>query len=315
MRRTKIYDAYNSNHLSMKNPEYKKKALDFLENELQEDLRGGDATTEALFSENKIVTAYIKAKQKGVIAGLEEISVFYRSHGLKTRKYKRDGDTVKKGQKVLRIKGDVKTILELERTGLNLLQRMSGIATTTRNLKDKIKGYNTEIAATRKTQLRYLDKRAVMLGRGMAHRMGLYDGIMIKDTHLDALKEQWIEETIDTAIELATKEEDKNLKFIEIEVSNLEEAVKAAKKFKKTETKTANIIMLDNMTPEEIKKVIYELKEENTYDSVLLEASGMINENNIKKYAKSGVDVISMGCLTHSVTSLDLSQKIDWRKK
>ena len=335
----RLQSAYDYAHvLTMENEEYRKKVSEFLEKELQEDLDGlesihlsSDLTTNALFSDNKTATAYIKAKQDGVIAGLDEVSSFYEDHGLEVEMYKEDGSEIRKGEKIMEIKGSTKTLLNLERTGLNLLQRMSGIATTTKNLTDKVNNYDTVIVATRKTQNRYLDKRAVSLGGGLSHRLGLYDGIMIKDTHLDSLKREGVKDVIEESIERASNYiSNGDLKFIEIEVSNLEETLKAGKKFRdliysaadkfyKDPTvpdkmeyihPTPHIIMLDNMTPSEIKKVISRLKKEQLRDYVLLEASGMINESNVHKYAKAGVDIISLGCLTHSVKSLDLSQKI-----
>ena len=332
----RIQKAYNyPDKLTIQNKEYSVKAMGFLERELQEDLEGfksidlsSDMTTNALFKDNKKVKAYIKTKQDGIIAGLEEVSMFYRLNGLEVKIYKQDGDRVKKGENIMELEGLTKTLLKLERTGLNLLQRMSGIATKTRILKDKIKGYNTKIAATRKTQIRYLDKKAVILGGGMTHRLGLYDGIMIKDTHLDSLRRQGIKDAIEEAIEKTSKyNENPYLKFIEIEVSSLEEAVRAAKKFQDViigakinyyleSLNTAEaVIMLDNMKPPEIRKVISKLKKEKLYDYVLLEASGMITEKNIKNYAKAGVDVISVGALTHSVKALDISQKIIRQEK
>ncbi|MBU4501290.1 MAG: carboxylating nicotinate-nucleotide diphosphorylase [Nanoarchaeota archaeon] len=315
--------AYDDSGLDIKNHKYQERADQFLRRELHDDLQGMglwtqgiDVTTKALFNHAREAKAYIKAKQSGVIAGLDEITRFYKDNGLDVKLYKNDGDRVKKGDKILELSGDAKDMLNTERTGLNLLQRMSGIATTTRKLKDKIKGYDTEIVATRKSQLRYLDKRAVKLGGGLPHRLGLHDGILIKDTHLDALKRDGIGKTIEAALEMSANYlEHPNIKFIEIEVATQDEAIRAARKVKgllenRVDPKPC-IIMLDNMKPSQIKKVISKLKKENLYDYVLLEASGMINEKTIESYARSGVDVVSMGCLTHSIESLDLSQKME----
>lgn len=330
----RIKKAYDySNKLTMQNEKYREKVREYFAKEMHEDLTGfgmstdrSDITTKALFAEDKKVKAHVKAKEKGVIAGLEEVTEFYVSNGLEVKVYKQDGDRVNEGEKVMEVKGYGKDLLKLERTGLNFLQRMSGIATATRNLKDEIKDYDTFVVATRKSLDRYLDKKAVTLGGGLSHRLGLYDGILIKDNHLTLLKKYGLENVIEEAIERASKfKEHPNLKFVEIEVSALEDAVEAAENFKHMmlsdkaayyveemfETLSPCIIMLDNMKPAEIRKTVDELKKKGLYDYVLLEASGGITEKNIEKYAKAGVDTISMGCLTHSVKALDLSQKIE----
>jgi len=341
----KAYDS--SEKLSMKNRKYSRKVMDFLINEVCDDIgrfetipRNQDVTMESIFKydEDPSMKAEIIAKEDGVIAGLDESKQFYTSKGFDVKSYYNDGDEIKKGYKVLCIEGKAKSMLIYERTILNFMQRMSGIATATKKLKDKIKDYDTAIVATRKTQQRFFDKRAVTLGGGYTHRLGLYDAVMIKDTHLDHLRNEGIDDVIEEAIERASRYlEDENIKFVEIEVTNLEEAVRAASKFKDIYIRNANkffedpslsakekyeyfppnigIIMLDNMKPSKIKKTISKLKKEDLYFYVLLEASGMINEKNIEKYAKTGVDVVSLGSITHSVKALDLSQKIIMEEK
>ena len=210
---------------------------------------------------------------------------------------------------------------------------MSGIATATKKLADITQPYDVKIVGTRKTLLNYFDKKAIKVGGGLPHRMGLYDAIMIKDNHLEAIREEGIENEIETAIERAYAVADRyKPNFIEIEVSTLNDTIKAANKFKEIVYRKANeffedprlepkakyeyihtmpnIIMLDNMKPSEIKKTVKELKKQNLYDFVLLEASGGITEKNIKQYAATGVDAISIGAITHSVKALDISQKI-----
>lgn len=369
-RMERILKAYDySDKLTMQNEKYKKKVWEYFANEMHEDLTGFgmwtnklDVTTSALFSEDVKAKACVKAKSDGVLAGLEEVTDFYESRGVEVEMYKKDGDRVNKGEKVMELSGYAKDLLKLERTGLNILQRMSGIATATKNLKDKLEGYGAVftvkvmpntfpfgLASTRKTLDRYLDKRAVTLGGGLSHRLGLYDGILIKDNHLRLIRMEGVENVVKEAIERASKfKNHPKLKFIEIEVDNYKDAIEAAIRYKEMilgmpivvgrklpelpwkptidtekikeafikqdqeqiEKTVPCIIMLDNMKPSEIKKVVAKLKKSNLYDFVLLEASGMINEKNIHKYAKAGVDVVSMGCLTHSVKSLDLSQKI-----
>lgn len=314
----KAYDY--SKKLSMSNEKYTKMVCSFLSDEFNDDLGSFysmtqklDATTQAIFQENNPrVFSEIIAKEEGVVAGIEETVWFYEANGLKVNNYIEDGAYVKKGDKVMRIEGYIKDMLKTERIALNFMQRMSGVATATKKLKDLVEEYGTAVVATRKTQQRFFDKRAVTLGGGYAHRLSLYDGILIKDNHLDAIKQEYPKNYISEAIKRASKyKEHKDLKFIEIEVTNYDEAIEAARSFKEKISKSIpSIIMLDNMEPREIKKIVLKLKKECLYDYVLLEASGMINEKNIKGYAKAEVDAVSMGCLTHSVKALDLSQKM-----
>jgi nicotinate-nucleotide pyrophosphorylase (carboxylating) len=183
---------------------------------------------------------------------------------------------------------------------------MSGIATETRCLVDSLKGYNTRVAATRKTLWKYLDKKAVFLGGGLTHRLGLWDSILIKDNHLESLKRDGTKNPVEKAITLASRFADK-VGFIEIETTNQNEAIKAARKFKQLKLKKPCVIMLDNVQLDEIGQIIETLKNEILYDYVLLEASGNITSDNIKQYAETGVDVISLGYLTHSAKIFDMS--------
>lgn len=315
-----------SDKLTMAYENYRKEIWHHFSEEMRRDLTGfgmwsvrTDITSSILFPDNKEATAEVVAKEEGVIAGLEEVVDFYETRGVEIKIYKQDGDKVKYGEKVMELKGYTKDLDKFERVGLNFMQRMSGIATMTSNLKDKIKGCNTYVVGTRKSEFRYRDKRAITLGGGLSHRLGLYDAILMKDNHLASIKKEGFEEDyIEESIRRAAIHKDYNLKFIEVEVEDLGEAMKAARSFKEfvikdkesIDTTIPCIIMLDNMTPSEIKKVISKLKEEDLYDYVLLEASGKINKKNIKRYAEAGVDTISMGCLTHSVDNFDLSQNI-----
>ena len=189
------------------------------------------------------------------------------------------------------------------------MQRMSGIATETRHLVDLLRDHKTRIAATRKTNWRYLDKKAVFLGGGLTHRFGLWDSILIKDNHLEALKCDGIKNPVEKAITLVSQFVDK-VGFIEIETTGQDDAIRAARKFKQLKLKKPCITMLDNVTPNEIEQIIKKLKSKNLYDYVLLEASGNITPENIIEYAKTGVDVLSMGYLTHSAKIFDISLEI-----
>jgi nicotinate-nucleotide pyrophosphorylase (carboxylating) len=183
---------------------------------------------------------------------------------------------------------------------------MSGVATETRRLTDSLKGYSTKVAATRKTVLRYFDKKAVFLGGGLTHRFGLWDSILVKDNHLETIKSTGITDYLETAITRASAFGDK-VGFIEVEVTSHEEAIRAATKFKNVRLKVPCVVMLDNMTPATIEQTIKALREKSLYDFVLLEASGKITPENIREYAKTGVDVVSLGYLTHSAKVLDMS--------
>jgi len=292
--------------LNLKNKNYLSWLEKFFDLEYEEDVRSGDITSEAILIKNKHGRAVLKAKQLGIIGGVEEVSWFYKKHGLKVKIFAEDAKETQKDDAILEVCGRQRDILATERIGLNVLQRMSGIATETRCLVDLLRGYGTRIAATRKTQLRYLDKKAVFLGGGLTHRLGLWDSILIKDNHLQALKNNGVKNYVEKAIAMASRFIDK-VGFIEIETTNQDDAVRAARKFKQLKLKKPCIIMLDNVRPEEIEQIIEKLRNQNLYDSVLLEASGNITRENIKEYAKTGIDVVSLGYLTHSAKIFDMS--------
>jgi len=274
----------------------------FLEEKLlqiiKEDSFYEDITTK--FIPEKIVKAKIISNSNGVISGVYELSVLFNLFNIKFSKKVDDGSKIRKGQVIFILKGNSKDILLIERTALNILSRMSGISTLTKEFIEKIKklNLNVKIAATRKTTplFRYFEKRAVEIGGGDTHRLGLYDMVMIKDNHLKLFN------NIREALKKAKKETSFAHK-IEIEVSNRKEAIDAAKF-------GADIIMLDNFSVKEIKKTIKELKEKNLREKIILEASGGINLDNLESYAKTGVDIISIGILTHSAKSLDFSLEI-----
>ena len=289
------------NELSIKNKDYSKFVNDLVEVLLGQDVKKGDMTSNLLIR-NKQITAIIVAKENGVVAGLEEFSLI--NHDLKLKFQKRDCDKIKSGDILVEIKGNAGKILEKERISLNLLQRMSGIATLTAKLAKK--AGNAKIAATRKTLWSLLDKKAVSIGNGITHRLSLGDGIIIKDNHLRIFNYD-----MEKALACCSKSKSK---FIEVEVAGRKQAVAAAsminmlKSLKKPGKLFA--IMFDNMKPSEIKNTISMLKKMRLYDSVLLEASGGIDGKSIRRYARTGVDVISLGFITHSAKSLDMSLEI-----
>ena len=266
---------------------------------LAEDLGQGDVTVTAIIPANLAVKAVVVAKEEGVVAGIEETIVLAEYLGLKIKGKVVDGDKIKNKQTLMEISGDAQTILAAERTLLNLLSRMSGIATKTRSLTDKLEkaGLKTRIAATRKSApgLLYFDKKAVMIGSGDPHRLHLDDMILIKDNHL----------AIVGSVEEAVKKAKANGSFtkkIEVEVTKADDAVKAAKA-------GADIIMLDNFSPKQTKEAI-ELLRNSGFGDVLLEVSGGITSEILLKYAAVHIDIISIGELTHSVKALDISLEI-----
>jgi nicotinate-nucleotide pyrophosphorylase (carboxylating) len=300
-----------SEKLTMKNPEYRNFFKNFIFGLLRSDLGKEDITTNSLIRKDQKANAFIISKESGILAGIEEFVWFYEQNGMKVKRMKEDGEHVRRNEKILEIYGSLKKILCLERVGLNLLQRMSGIASLTKELVERAKKANPNIsvAATRKTPWGLLDKKSVFLGGGLTHRLNLSEAILIKDNHLESLR-KGTKNPIDLSIERVWKIRNSN--FIEIEVKDKEQALRSAKKFKEMQTSKRRtcVIMLDNIKPKRIKQIISELKKRNLYDFVLLEASGGINPTNISEYAKSGVDVLSLGYLTHSPRALNISEII-----
>ncbi len=266
----------------------KKKVLEYLE----EDLYYGDIT----FVEEKRVRAKIVSKDTGVIAGVRVAKIAFESFGVNVFESIRDGTRIKNGDTIMEIEGNSRDIIMLERTILNILMRMSGIATVTSEMVEKARSVNprVRIAATRKTTpgFRIFEKMAVEIGGGDPHRFGLGDCVMIKDNHIAVAGD------LVKAIRLA-----KLVSFtkkIEVEVKSIDEALIAARE-------GVDIIMLDNFKPREVEETINLLERENLRDKVLVEVSGGITPKNVKEYAKTGVDIISSGYITHSARALDLS--------
>ena len=267
---------------------------------LTEDIGQGDVTTAAIVPERQTVEASIIAKESGTVAGIEETLILAEALGLEGEAYVSDGAEIKRGQAFLKVSGDAQTILSAERTMLNLLSRMSGIATATKRLVEKLREARmaTKVAATRKSApgLLYFDKKAVLLGGGDPHRLHLDDMILIKDNHIAVVG----------SVEAAVKKAKLHASFtkkIEVEVTKVSDALLAAQV-------GADVVMLDNFSPKQIKDTIVAFKKTGFYGKVLLEASGGINEENILEYASTGVNVISIGALTHSVKALDISLEI-----
>jgi nicotinate-nucleotide pyrophosphorylase (carboxylating) len=270
----------------------------FIISSLNEDVGDGDHTSLATISAGTKGKAKLLVKDEGILAGVElAIEIFYIvDPGLKIKILLNDGAKIKPNDIAFMVEGDAQSILKAERLVLNCMQRMSGIATKTMHIVDLLKGSNTKVLDTRKTTpgLRYIEKWAVRIGGGVNHRFGLYDMILIKDNHVDysgGIREA-IEKTQDYIKRLNKK------LAIEIEVRNLEELDQVL------QTGGINRIMLDNFNLNDLCQAVNIIK-----GRYITEASGGITIDNIREYAACGVDYISVGALTHSVRSLDLSLK------
>lgn len=281
--------------LSLDNTNYKRQLNTLLDFFLSEDVRDDGDVTSSLITEKKEITATITARQNGVLAGMQEIQYLATRHSLPVTSIKHDGDPLTAGDEIAKITGNIQDVLTVERTLLNVLQRMSGIATKTHALVSKLVPRPSSpvplLCATRKTQWGLLDKRAVTLGGGGTHRLGLYDFVLIKDNHLPY---------IDNLKKVAEELNEKNA-FWEIEADTPEQAQAFAKL-------NPSAIMFDNFSPADIAPLAQELRTKNP--DIILEASGGITAQTIHEYSNTGVDIISMGSLTHSVMSLDIGLDI-----
>ena len=257
---------------------------------LAEDIGKGDITSQLL--SKKKITVKIISRENAVVAGTKYAKEIFAIKGCRAKIISKDGTKIKPNQKIIEITGNADKILTCERTALNILTRMSGIATQTNELVKKIPK-KTKLYATRKTApgLRYFDKEAVMIGGGEKHRLRLDEMVMIKDNHIA------VEQSLLSLIDKTKK------KYRKFEVENTDDAVLAAEK-------GATIIMLDNFSPIQIIKTIKVLKNKKLRNKVLLEASGGINSKNISKYGKTGVDIISIGSITNSVKGIDFSLEV-----
>lgn len=266
---------------------------------IAEDIGEGDVTAASIIPPNLTVEAKVIAKADGVVAGLEEAIILAEMMQLKAEAKIADGSKIIRGQMLMTLSGDAKTILSVERTLLNLLSRMSGIATKTYALIEQLKKaqIKARIAATRKSApgLLYFDKKAVAIGGGDPHRLHLDDMVLIKDNHIAI---------VGSAVE-AVKKAKAAVSFskkIEVEVTSIQDALKAAEA-------GADIIMLDNFSPQQAKEAGEQLRKAGFAD-VLLEVSGGITSEILLEYASAQVDIISLGELTHSVKALDISLEI-----
>ncbi|MFB3895427.1 MAG: carboxylating nicotinate-nucleotide diphosphorylase [bacterium] len=261
---------------------------------LQEDIGSGDITTSSIISNNRIGKAKLQAKAAGIIAGLPLIPLILGTKP-KYQFYFKDGDKIKKGDIIAEIEAVASLLLSRERVLLNFIQRLSGIASLTRKYVDKVKPYPAKILDTRKTTplFRSLEKYAVRVGGGYNHRFGLYDQILIKDNHIE------IAGSITDAVTRVRKSIKNNKMLIEVETKSLKEVQEAL-------AVKVDIIMLDNMPIPKIKLAVSLIRER-----ALIEVSGGVSLKTVRGIAKTGVDLISVGALTHSAPALDISLEID----
>ena len=268
---------------------------------LAEDIGQSDVTSAAVVSSDLTVSGVVVAKETGIVSGIEEITTLAAMMELKTKAEVAEGEEIKKGQIIMKISGNARNILSVERTMLNLLSRMSGIATATKRLTEKLKKINSKakITATRKTApgLLYFDKKAIVAGGGDPHRLHLDDMILVKDNHV----------AIVGGVEEAVKKAKQNCSFskkVEVEVTNVADALKAVEA-------GADIVMLDNFSSKQVIETVKEFEKAGFFGKVMLEVSGGITEQNIIEYASIHVDLISIGTLTHSTRALDMSLEIE----
>lgn len=271
----------------------------FIEQALREDVGEGDHTSLATIAKGQRGLGEVLIKEKGILAGVDEVLAVFDAvdPSLVIEIFKRDGDPADRGDIVFAIVGDIQSILKAERLSLNIMQRMSGIATLTNRIAKLIADTSTKLLDTRKTTplMRYFEKKAVRIGGGVNHRFGLYDMILIKDNHVEAAG------GIAPAIRAASVYRDRldNPIEIEIEVRNQDELDEVLS------VGMVDRIMLDNFTPSDVMEAVTKIG-----GRFVTEASGGITEETIRDYALAGVDFVSMGALTHSVRSLDISLNV-----
>jgi len=276
-----------------------------LEKFLDEDIGHGDITTDALVDSRTKATGQVVCKERAVIAGLSESIILLKLLGCEGKLKVRDGQEVSAGTIILEVDGSGSSLLKVERVLLNLLSHMSGVATATAELVSiaKKNGSSARIACTRKTLpgLRYFEKRAVELGGGDTHRLRLDDAVLIKDNHLELAGS--ITESVRKA-----KARVSFIKKIEVEATSPGQAVEAG-------LAGADIVLLDNMTPQEVKRSLTLLETKKLRDRLLIEVSGGITRENLSNYVKTGADVISIGSITHSAKAIDMSLEVHSHKK
>lgn len=296
--------------LNVRNRMYQQWVLQVTLEEMKQDFGGGDVTTEAYFGVKEKVSVIVVMKQDGIVCGFDEIKFFLKKlPQIKVKFLKRDGDRVKYGDIALRLTGSVRDLMKVERVILNFIGRMSGIATYTKRYVDIARKINPDvlITPTRKTLWGWLDKKACVVGGGGTHRLSLNDALLIKHNHIKASRVD-IQSYLQKSIQRARG------RFVEIEVRSYGDALKVAQTFTEAVIggfKKPCLLMMDNISPRDIKCAITAMKKNKTYENVLIEASGGINEKNLASFVKTGADIISIGALTHSADMFDCSMRVE----
>ena len=306
-----IRNAFNAaDELDLSRSSYRDTVYNFFAKMIDEDVGKGDASLTPEKSYETTLKARIIAKSSAVVAGLDETVYFASCRNLQIQSDLKNGDIVNPGDILLWVSGQAAEILTIERSILNILQRLSGIATTTKSYVDSVAGTNTFVVGTRKTLWGLLDKRAIQCGGGLTHRLGLHDAAMLKENHLAILRKSKNPDSLKLAVtEMISAYP--YLRFIEIEVTNSNEYSEILSYMKNITAPFPFVIMFDHFAPEQIPELINEAKTKKLYNNILFEASGNITLDTIGSFAESGVDVISVGALTHSVTSADFSLLIE----
>lgn len=284
--------------LNPKNKRYLAQLKQYIWQTYLHDVGTGDITTKVFVERNPVIQATITAKEAGIFAGVEEACWLLNRLKIKDLRFKKEGQKIKKGEAVMVLEGKAHSILKAERTLLNLLQRMSGIATRTMKMKAKMPK-SIQLLATRKTFWGDLDKKAVSIGGGGTHRLNLADAILIKENHIA------MADDLEKSLKRAFKKS-KKVRFTEMEVESLDQVRWLTQFMKKNQPPDHFVVMLDNFTPVNIKRAIHLLKP----FKILIEASGGIDEDNIKKYCVKGLSAISSGSIINKAKAIDLSLKI-----
>lgn len=298
--------------LTIQDPRYREWVFQYTFQEFKKDLGKGDITTNTFFVQDREIKAAVIAKESGIFAGRQEIEFFLKKFkNISLRFLKKDAENVEKNEVLLELKGSIFELMKLERVILNLLGRMSGVATFTKKIIGEVKTINPNIliTPTRKTLWGWLDKRACVLGGGGTHRLSLDNAILIKHNHLRASGvslEHFLRKI------LQSKPIHKG-KFVEIEVHNVNNALTAARFFSQTQKRGFRLpcfVMFDNMKSHQIANTLQQIKKARYGDRIFFEVSGRISEKNIRAYARTGVDIISIGAITNSAPMFDLSMRV-----
>jgi nicotinate-nucleotide pyrophosphorylase (carboxylating) len=296
--------------LTVKNKTYADACLELFDFQIKSDLAENDITSNIIEGKYKESRADIFAKQSGVVAGIEEVAYLLdKRTDLKIKQTVKDGSKINNKDLLVQLKGSPLEILRFERTIINILQRMSGIATMTNHLITK-NHLKVRLASTRKTLWGLVDKKAVFIGGGLTHRLSLSDEILIKDNHIDlSAKKSGVSRLKSIENILNHIKEKRVEKPFEIEVESEKEAYFLSDQYQKSNISSPLIIMLDNFKPVDAKKTINVIRNQMKAFKIFFELSGGINEDNLKDYDQARADVISLGSLTHSSKALDLSLK------